>query len=686
VRLNQLLALDDFDVGPWRVRPSRGELEANGERLRLEPKVMRVLVALARRPGETVAREQLLAEVWEGRVVTDDAVQRCIAALRRTLRSRPGVDIETLPKLGYVLRLGGDARKAAEPRRAWPYAVLALALAVAAVLWWISADIPASSTTRPVEARSFPLTAQRGREVQPALSPSGGQVAYVWTGEDGRDRDLHVRTIDGHGSLRLTDFSDLELRPTWSPDGAEIAFVRMGESNCTLERMPAIGGTPRRIADCGARIVHSLDWSPDARRLAITIAQDELAPGRLQLIDVESGEARIVSAIEELGASIEDARFSPDGAWLAFSAGRALGVEDIHVYRFEDRSLRQLTSDRLKVHGLDWDADGRSIVFSSNRNGPFRLWRVPLDTGIPSLVAGAGDAADDPTVSANGRIVYEVWREDAEIVRFDLADAAAPPARVVGSTRFEWDAQVSSDGGRLAYVSDESGAAEVWTSARDGSAARRLTQFEGPYTHSPRWSPDGERLAFVSPVSGRMDLFVLPLASGHARRIGTHGVDYFAPVWSADGQSLFVGARTADERAIWRVPVAGGASERVSGPGAHTAQVSPDQSTLYYTKFGLPGLWRKRLDDAQAAEEQVIGDLSPVDWNNWRVTPTAVFYVRRVASAPELMRWDASTRTTRAIRPLPQLLYKSGLWISPDERELLATVVVASEADLQLIK
>ena len=68
---------------------------------------------------------------------------------------------------------------------------------------------------------------------------------------------------------------------------------------------------------------------------------------------------------------------------------RALGVEDVHVYRFEDRSVRRLTFDRLKIHNLDWSAAGDAVVFSSNRGGPFRLWQVPVAGGEPTLVPGA---------------------------------------------------------------------------------------------------------------------------------------------------------------------------------------------------------------------------------------------------------------------------------------------------------
>lgn len=699
--MSPLAETGDFQLGPWRVRPSRSELESAGRSVRLEPRVMGVLVALARRPGATVARERLIEEVWDGRVVTDDAVQRCVAALRKVLRSHPGVDIETIPKLGYALRIATEAASAATPapahrlprarRLAWSSLAVALALPFAA-LWWKSADLPAFSRPGVALPRARPLTALPGREVQPALSPSGGQVAFVWSGEDGSNRDIYVKATSADGLLRLTADPAPEERPAWSPDGGEIAFLRLADDRCSLFRVSALGGPERHVAECEPGQVRAFDWSPDGTRFAFAVAQDDLAPARLRLIDAGSGESEAIPAIDALQAGIEDARFSPDGRELAFSVGRALGVEDVHVYRFEDRTLRRLSFDGLKIHNLDWSADGR-VVFSSNRGGPFQLWELAAGGGEPALVAGAGNGADDPSVAvtADGRrrIAYEVWREDAELARFSLTDASAAPTVFASSTRFEWDAQLSPDGRRLAFVSDRSGAAEIWIAARDGSQPQRLTAFSGAYAHSPRWSPDGARLAFVAPVSGRMNLFVMAAGDARPRRIGADDVDYLAPAWSADGGSLFVGGTRleagARDHAIWRVPADGAAPLRLDTPGARSAQLSQDGTQLYYTKVGEAGLWRRDL--AGGLEQNILADLAPVDWNNWAVTPAAIFHVsRRAHAAPELVRVDARTRERRVLRSLPGLLHKSGLWISPDESELVATIVAKSEADLELLE
>jgi len=94
-----------FTLGALRVEPALLSVERAGEVVRLEPRVMKVLVALQDARGAVVSREALIASCWGGRVVTDDSVQRCIAALRRLAASvEPApFTIETISKVGYRL-------------------------------------------------------------------------------------------------------------------------------------------------------------------------------------------------------------------------------------------------------------------------------------------------------------------------------------------------------------------------------------------------------------------------------------------------------------------------------------------------------------------------------------------------------------------------------------------------------
>src|SRR5205823_13353373 len=72
----------DFLIGDLHVRPSLREVRWNGQKEQLEPRVMQVLVALARAAGAVVSREELIERCWEGRIVGEAAINRCISNLR----------------------------------------------------------------------------------------------------------------------------------------------------------------------------------------------------------------------------------------------------------------------------------------------------------------------------------------------------------------------------------------------------------------------------------------------------------------------------------------------------------------------------------------------------------------------------------------------------------------------------
>jgi DNA-binding winged helix-turn-helix (wHTH) protein/TolB-like protein/Tfp pilus assembly protein PilF len=121
-------------IGDWRVDPATNELARGAEAVRIEPKAMEVLVALAARPGQVVSREELLAAVWPGVVVGDETLTQSIIKLRRALGDNPRAPsyIETISKRGY--RLIAPVGVVAPRRRlSWLPAAAAAAAVLAAV-------------------------------------------------------------------------------------------------------------------------------------------------------------------------------------------------------------------------------------------------------------------------------------------------------------------------------------------------------------------------------------------------------------------------------------------------------------------------------------------------------------------------------------------------------------------------
>jgi len=95
---------DKFDAGEWRVDSSLLTLSnASGQIIKLEPKMMSVLVYLAESSGRSVSRDELERGVWQDMVVSYDALTSAINKLRKALgddSSHPSY-IKTIPTKGY---------------------------------------------------------------------------------------------------------------------------------------------------------------------------------------------------------------------------------------------------------------------------------------------------------------------------------------------------------------------------------------------------------------------------------------------------------------------------------------------------------------------------------------------------------------------------------------------------------
>jgi len=131
-------------IGECWADATTNEIGRGGEAVRVEPKAMEVLMVLARRAGEAVTREELLASVWAGVVVGDEVLTQCVIKLRRALGDSPRTPayIETISKRGYrlIAPVGEPASvapaaslPAPAPRRRTRFVGLSLTIAAALV-------------------------------------------------------------------------------------------------------------------------------------------------------------------------------------------------------------------------------------------------------------------------------------------------------------------------------------------------------------------------------------------------------------------------------------------------------------------------------------------------------------------------------------------------------------------------
>ncbi|HEX6199949.1 MAG TPA: winged helix-turn-helix domain-containing protein, partial [Thermoanaerobaculia bacterium] len=383
-----------FRVGPWRVEPALHRLERGGETVRVEPKVMEVLVHLAARPGAVVSREELQAAVWGTPYVSEDLPRRAVYELRKVLGDdarRPDL-IETIPRSGYrlvapVVRLGpgeggedraGEAAAATETapprwRRLVPPLALGL-LAAAALSLGLLRGGHGPAAPSGFEVR--PLTTDPGLEYDPAFSPDGSRVAFLRTPDPRLNAaiTLHVQLVGAESSLEVSegpaDFDHPIESPAWSPDGTAIAYRRWRrEDGWGIYRVPALGGAERKLADLGRVGTSGLAWSPDGRWLAFGLRAGGDGPLALHRLDLETGARERLTRPPGTIQGDQLPAWSPDGRRLAFVRTVDADASELRVVPAGGGRSRSLLPERHKIADVDWTPDGRRLVVAVSDGG-----------------------------------------------------------------------------------------------------------------------------------------------------------------------------------------------------------------------------------------------------------------------------------------------------------------------------
>jgi Tol biopolymer transport system component/DNA-binding winged helix-turn-helix (wHTH) protein len=704
---------------------SAGELRKRGRKIPLQDQPFRVLALLLLRPGELVSREELQRSLWPADSFGDfdEGLNKAIQKLRQALDDSSDNPrfIETLPRKGYrfiapVDRTAGEARaanvqpdpldgNAVSPQAAGPvtgrntavlawvlFGVVAVALVVlAGVHFQVFRPAPRSTL------RTVPLTSYPGRQITPAFSPDGKQVAFAWDGEKSDNFDIYVKLVNAGEPLRLTTDPAPESAPAWSPDARYIAFYRDVSDYAEILMIPALGGAERKLGESLGCGLSGLSWSPDGKYLAFADKNTPREPCSIFLLSVETGAKRKLTSPPAESLWDSTPAFSPDGRTLAFDRYASNINDEIYLLSLasDGRPLgepRRLTYDERSIFGLDWTADGRRIVYSSGEIGSTSLLTIPALGGVSERAAVTGENATDLSISRIGsRLVYQRYQFDSNIWRIpgpNSTDTKGGPVRFIASTEADGEPQFSRDDTKIVFSSSRSGKFEIWVCDREGRNPVQLTSFNGPEVGSPRLSPDARWVAFDSDKAGKYDIYVISTAGGQPRRLTSGPSLNVRPSWSQDGRWIYFGSNRSGDWQIWKEPAQGGMAIPVEKTaGADEAFESLDGKFVYYAKLDVRGIWKVPVAGGEESRVLDRGRRSV-----WALTGQGIcfFDLSNSSSGRALMFYNFATGKVTLLREFSKETWvetgETELTVSSDGRWILYTQLDKFASNLMLVE
>ncbi|KFZ39022.1 hypothetical protein HR45_01075 [Shewanella mangrovi] len=609
-----------YRINDWVLDPQMLTLCRNDEQIRLESRVMQVLLCLIRHADQLVSRDMLISEVWCGGMVSDNAINRIIGLIRQSLGddAKSPQFIRTVPKKGYVLiadieviestsgitpaietndaglmpaPLDDNGSSALVPaakgnRRLLMFSSLFFLLLLA---WWLLQPIGGRSARPAADdiMQVKPLTFNEGQEVDPALSPDGQKLAFAYRGLDEEAWHLRLLSIADQSIRNIPQAEGGNMRyPAWNHAGNKLAYLSWSASTgCHIMVYDILQpkATQQEFNCHPSTQSTSIAWAPSGLALYYVDADGVEGYKRLFRLSLVDGRREQLSQPHIAGRGDYAMALSPDGSQIAVL--RSIDWFDTQVLLFDvdDGEWRNLIRVGYPLRSIAWTQSGEAMIY---RGEAGQLYRLTLASHAIQRVTSVAAEINSPVSNANGQLNAVMGELFEEELWWWPAPQTSAPKRWVYSSRRDYKPALSHDGKQLLFVSNRSGLPQLWLRHTDGHETQLTNLSSFSHLDELSFSRDDKQIA----GSLNRRAFVLDLSSGQITYPA--GMDDVRNVaWGSDSQHL-IAAVVLD--GVWQIRqfsltpkqdsqliLAEGFSAKYAADGA-----------LYVTQLHQAGIWQ----------------------------------------------------------------------------------------------
>ena len=446
----------------------------------------------------------------------------------------------------------------------------------------------AASSPISLENASWQKLTNTGNPHFAAISRSGDFVAYVALGENS-EQSIRVLNIGNRSEMTIVPPAQIEIwGASFSPDGSQIYYTakeRNRESKAgTLYAVSVFGGAGRKILE---PINSPISFSADETRLVYTRKSDDSKTLLLITANVaDGGEQQIVAKTEK--NEFISPIFSPDGKRIVYIAGenREDGwywhLSEIPATGGEAKIVTQPRKGRF--FGANWFPDGKGILLSASapESRLQQLWYVSYPNGEISRITNDLTAYNFAAISGDGKKIVSVQLTRTNSV-WSSPFAESVPRRLTEDTLLIQSLAWTPDN-RIIFDSVDNNRAHLWIMNSDGANKRQISP-ENIEDYRPAVSPDGRFLIFLSNRSGAWQVWRSNLDGSEPRQLTLGKSTPHLAKFAFGGEKIIVECFFNNQWRLAQTSIEGGELTPITDVEPGVWGVSPDGKTIAYSFF-----------------------------------------------------------------------------------------------------
>ncbi len=614
-----------FHFASFVVDEKNCTLSKNQQPIEIEPKVFSLLCFLCKNSQRAISRDELIEQVWQGRIVSNAAINRAVGELRKIIE----VDVKdpqfvvTISKVGYQFNATitqpapvpfvdkntiTALAKSTKNRLILPLSLLLFAVIL--ITWFIYTNekVHVASQLQFSISQPTPVTTIKGSAFKQQVF-ANEQTVFLHRDANNRNVQLWLKAPNVP-ALKLTDDNFYYTYAIFK-DGDTLFATRFDNliaRNCQIVKLTISTKQLEKITDCAERAVTYLAFDGESRKLYFNYRDSVSQPFAIRSLQLDTGRIQQLTHANPKGNTRGDYLFSlsPSNKKMAIFEYQQNGAAMLKVININNPTEVSRHKSYDRVSGISWFNEITLLI--SEKNG---------------VVAYGLANADSEYIIQGDNITQAIFSSDLALLSYVKSDitrniyqqSTSTPAHEKALTHSAYTnffPSYANTSNSLVYFSTDSGKVDVQLIDQTGTITKLKFPEAIKHVSNLIWARDDS--AIFASINSK--LFLYSIDTHQWREIKTN-LKSIHHVEVINNQQVIVSSDDSGDWQLWQVDLSTQTAKQLTKNGGYSASFIADRNKILLSKYSQAGLFELNLNDL--SETTVKADFKITDWNKWQV-------------------------------------------------------------------